>query len=187
MGLTDASPVPSPQSPLLSDLAELQRVLDSEIPMCGQMGLRVVVADADWLTDGLRVSMPLAKNHNHQRTAFAGSLNALCTIAGWSATYLNVRAIGGSGVIVIRRSSIKYHRPIATPTITAHCLPPSDEARDYFREMLAEKGQAKLDLHVKITEEDSAEGGPTEDRPAVAFQGSYVVLPTDEGRIKGEG
>ena len=27
--------------------------------------------------------LPLGPNRNHQQTAFAGSLNALCTIAGW--------------------------------------------------------------------------------------------------------
>ena len=35
--------------------------------------------------------LPLDPNRNHQQTAFAGSLNALCTIAGWGSVYLLLR------------------------------------------------------------------------------------------------
>ena len=174
------SPVSNhPSRRTMSDLADLQSVLDAEIPMCGQMGIRVLEpADgASTLEDGLRMRMPLDRNRNHQLTAFAGSLNALCTIAGWGSTYLLVRALQAEGAIVIRRSSIKYHRPVETDAITAHCLAPAPEAREYFREMLLEKRQAKLDLTVEI-----ASSEPGEDRPAVAFHGSYVVTAPDEDR-----
>lgn len=130
--------------------------------------------------------MPLEGNHNHQRTAFAGSLNALCTVAGWGAAWLELRrllAAGpatpadapplGEGAIVIRRSTIKYHEPVATPVVTARCLPPSPAIREHFAGMLLEKGQSKLDLEVEIA-------GTTPDRPAVALKGSYVVLPIEE-------
>ena len=160
----------------MSDLAELQAVLDAEIPMCRQMGIRALESPVDQATaECLRVGMPLAPNQNHQRTAFAGSLNALCTIAGWSATYLALRAIDAPGVIVIRRSAIKYHRPVDQEQIVARCLAPTEGVLDYFAEMLAEKGQAKLDLAVEIASAD-----PAESRPAVAFQGSYVVTMPGE-------
>ena len=42
------------------------------------------------------------------------------------------------------------------------------DARQYFLEMLDDKGQAKLDLSVEISGKDG---------PAVLFGGSYVVLP----------
>lgn len=156
-------------------LAELQSVLDREIPVCGAMGIRVVTEPP--AADALRMTMPLEINRNHQRTAFAGSLNALCTIAGWGAAWLELRRLAaaggdGEGAIVIRRGAIKYHEPVASPVITARCLPPTDEVRSYFIEMLAEKGQSKLDLEVEIAGDDP-------DRPAVAFKGSYVVLPAE--------
>ena len=156
----------------MSDLADLQSVLDREIPMCAQMGIRVESQDER----GLCVSMPLGQNRNHQQTAFAGSLNALCTIAGWGATYLQLKRIASNGVIVIRRSAIKYHRPTSTPRIVACCLAPAEKAHGYFAEMLAEKGQAKLDLKVEIAGQPD---GENHDRPAVSFQGSYVVMPPD--------
>ena len=145
-------------------LGELQAILEREIPMCAQMGIRVHDGNAD----GLVMRLPLSPNRNHQQTAFAGSLNALCTIAGWGSVYLLLRELGLEGNIVIRRSTIRYQEPVASPEIFARCHPVSADARQYFLEMLGDKGQAKLDLTVEIA---GAEGA------AVSFSGSYVVLP----------
>ena len=71
------NPVSAGASPLLS---ELQATLEREIPMSAQMGIQV----HDGGADGLVMKLPLSPNRNHQQTAFAGSLNALCTITGWS-------------------------------------------------------------------------------------------------------
>ena len=112
--------------------------------------------------------LPLDRNRNHQQTAFAGSLSALCTIAGWGSVYLLLRELGRGGNIVIRRSTIKYQEPVTSSEILARCQPVSAEARQYFLEMLDDKGQAKLDLTVEVAGTDG---------PAVSFHGSYVVLP----------
>lgn len=130
--------------------------------MCVQMGIQVV----DYREGGLGVTFPLTQNRNHQQTAFAGSLNALCTIAGWGTMYLLLRKLNCEGAIVIRRSTIKYHRPVESSDIVARCLPIAELAEQHFADMYLEKGQAKLDLSVAIA-------GP--DRPLVSFSGSYVV------------
>src|SRR6188472_187069 len=101
-------------SPLLS---ELQSTLEREIPMSAQMGIRVHKVDAD----GLVMRLPLDPNRNHQQTAFAGSLNALCTIAGWGYVFLLLRTLGRSGNIVIHRSNIKYLEPVTSSEIYARC------------------------------------------------------------------
>lgn len=145
-----------------SRLAELQTTLEREIPMCSQMGIRVQGGGVD----GLIMCLPLELNRNHQQTAFAGSLNALCTIAGWGTVYLLLREVEREGNIVIRRSTIRYHEPVATSQIEARCQPVAADARQYFLEMLDDKGQAKLDLTVEIA-------GPA--GPLVSFSGSYVV------------
>ncbi|MCA9241833.1 MAG: YiiD C-terminal domain-containing protein [Planctomycetales bacterium] len=153
---------PFPANP---DLEGLQRVINTEIPICKQMGVRV-----ERLEEGeLVMSCPLSLNRNHQATAFAGSLNALCTITGWGATYLETAPLDPRAIIVIRRSNIKYHRPVDDDLIVAHCKLASEEERAYFREMLAEKGQAKLNLDVEIGFE-AAHG-----RSQVVFSGSYVA------------
>jgi thioesterase domain-containing protein len=154
----------SSTSAAASRLAELQATLDREIPMCAQMGIRVHASD----DQGLVMRLPLDRNRNHQQTAFAGSLNAVCTIAGWGSVYLLLRELGRTGSIVIRRSSIRYAEPVATADILARCLPVPADARQYFVEMLDDKGQTKLDLVVEI---------PGSNGPAVLFSGSYVVLP----------
>ena len=144
-------------------LAELQATIDREIPMCPQMGIRVQAFGEE----GLSMGMPLARNHNHQRTGFAGSLNALCTVAGWGSVFLLIRRHGLRGDIVIRRSAIRYLKPVSLPQIIARCLPVGSEEEQHFVEMLADKGQAKLDVTVEITDGECT---------AVSFHGSYVVL-----------
>lgn len=144
-------------------LIELQEMLDREIPICQAMGITVHSVGRN----GLTMQMPLDLNINHQKTAFAGSLNALCTIAGWGTVVLLARPQCPTGGIVIRRSFIRYLEPVESPLILATCtLAPVDEL-DYFLEMLHEKGRAKLDLRTVIAGKNG---------PAVIFNGSYVVI-----------
>ncbi|TWT88525.1 putative thioesterase [Pseudobythopirellula maris] len=151
-------------------LTDLERLIRAEIPVTEHMDVRVQRRDAT----GLWVAMPLAPNRNPHATAFAGSLNTLCTVAGWGMTYLLMQEYGLAGTIVIRRSSIKYHEPIETTTVAARCRVVAEVDRSHFVEMLTEKGQAKLDHFVEIT-------GQSEDRPAVLFAGSYVVTAASQG------
>ncbi len=149
-------------------LAALEAILANEIPLSAQMGVSVDSYDST----GLAVSMPLEPNRNPHQTAFAGSLNALCTIAGWGMTHLLLDSLGRRGSTVIRRSSIKYREPVQSDRVQAVCLPVSATDLAYFGEMLLEKGQAKLDHFVQIEGEKPA-------RPAVLFAGSYVVNQTE--------
>lgn len=160
--MPDAAANPVTNRPPL--LVELQATLDREIPMCAMMGIRV----HHFSNDGLVMRLPLDGNRNHQQTAFAGSLNALCTITGWGSLFLLLKELDRRGSIVIRRSSIRYQEPVTTADIYARCLPITAEARQYFLEMLDDKGQAKLELAVEVS---GASG------VAVSFGGSYVVLP----------
>lgn len=148
----------------LTPLEELQATLDREIPMSSQMGIHVHEGGLD----GLVMRLPLNPNRNHQQTAFAGSLNALCTIAGWGYVFLLMRQLGRIGNIVIHRSNIKYLQPVTSNEIYAHCRSVSPNETQHFVEMLDSKGQAKLELAVEI---------PGYEMPAVSFKGSYVVLP----------
>ena len=149
-----------PETP---QLRELQSLLEREIPMCVQMGMHVHCGGPE----GLVMRLPLGPNRNHQQTAFAGSLNALCTIAGWATVVLLLQELDRHGSVVIRRSTIRYQEPVSTPEIFARCHPVTPEAQQYFLEMLDDKKQAKLDLVVEIA-------GPT--GLLVSFTGSYVVL-----------
>ena len=162
--LEPAENLPSATNP---NLNALQSTLDHDIPLCAWMGIRV----HRFGPDGLVLRCPLNQNRNLHQTAFAGSLNALCTATGWGMAYLLLQELERSGSLVIRRSSIRYQSPVVSNEILAHCLPITDDARAFFLEMLDEKGQAKLDLTVEIAGDD---------RPAVVFQGSYVVSTGSE-------
>jgi thioesterase domain-containing protein len=146
-----------------SPLIDLERTLHREMPICVPMAIRPVAWDGRQLS----VEMPLEPNRNHQYSAFAGSLNALCTIAGWGAIFLLLRREKLSGNIVIRRSQIRYFRPVRSANIVAQSLPLSADAEAYFFELLRSMGQSKVDIESTIAD---AEG------PLVNFSGSYVIL-----------
>lgn len=147
-------------------LQTLQEIIEREIPMCAEMGMQLVSYDAG----GLSIRAPLDPNRNHQFSAFAGSLNALCTMTGWATVYLLMRRYELHGNIVIRRSGIKYLRPVVADQIVARCDPPGEQEKEHFLEMLREKGQSKLDLDAEILRDGEK---------AVSFHGSYVVLDGD--------
>jgi thioesterase domain-containing protein len=143
-------------------LDKLQQTLNREMPITVPMGIKA----RSW--DGVRLpmTMPLEPNRNHQYSAFAGSLNALCTATGWGTVLLLLESQDLTGNIVIRRSSIRYHRPVRTPTFFATGLPVSGEALEYFYELHKYKGRTKVDVSVVIADEEG---------PYVSFTGSYVV------------
>lgn len=148
-------------------ISELEQTLRQEMPICEAMEISVASWDKA-LVDGGRLAMrmPLRPNRNHQSTAFAGSLNALCTIAGWGTMFLLLRQQGLDGNIVIRRSKIRFHRPVCTDEIIARGEPLDDDDIGYFCELLQSKGTSKLDVTVKIADGQG---------PLVTFSGSYVV------------
>lgn len=151
---------------MTSCLVELQETLNHEIPLTAHLGLRV----AAYESGSLILAAPLAPNINHKDTAFAGSLNAVVTLAGWSLLWLVLREHRLPGKVVIQDSTIRYLRPV-TRDFEARCnLPPTAELEQFVR-VLRRKGRARLELHATI-EEDGLR--------AVEFSGRYVVLTEPE-------
>ncbi|MEM8944799.1 MAG: YiiD C-terminal domain-containing protein [Planctomycetota bacterium] len=140
----------------------LQQTLRREMPITDAMGIDVV----SWENACLTMRMPLEPNRNHQYSAFAGSLNALCTIVGWGTIFMLLQRESLGGNIVIRRGKIRYVRPVRTPEFLASGLSIDPTEQDYFFELLRSKGKSKLDIGVEISDELG---------PYVNFQGSYVV------------
>jgi len=143
------------------DLELLQQTLRREMPITVAMGIDVV----SWQDERLTVRMPLEPNRNHQYSAFAGSLNALCTIVGWGTVFMLLQRESLSGNVVIRRGKIRYLRPVRNPDFLATGLPIATQG-DYFFELLRSKGKSKIDVAVEIADEQG---------PYVSFHGSYVV------------
>ena len=132
------------------------------MPITKAMGIEV----ASYIDGRLAMQMPLEPHRNHQVSAFAGSLNALCTIVGWGTVYLLLQQELLSGNIVIRRGKIRYWRPVYTPEFIATALPLPAQDVGYFFELLQSKGNSKIDVSVDISDDKG---------PYVHFKGSYVV------------
>lgn len=143
-------------------LEQLQQTLNRQMPITLAMGIEVV----DWVEDRLSMRMPLEANRNHQYSAFAGSLNSLCTLVGWGTLFMLLRRKGLAGNIVIRRGNVRYFRPVFTSEFIARSRPIDPEELDYFFQLLEGKGKSKIDLAVEIADAQGA---------YVIFKGSYVV------------
>ncbi|MEN3370390.1 MAG: hypothetical protein V7609_2533 [Verrucomicrobiota bacterium] len=110
------------------------------------MGVRVVAHDEN----GFVIEAPVALNSNHLRTAFGGSINAVATLAAYGLLWLELR--GHDAHVVVAESSIRFLRPVRE-TIRAICLRPDPEDWAAFQTTFADKGKARLALHVRVVEE----------------------------------
>jgi thioesterase domain-containing protein len=144
-----------------SAIQELQSVLLRTIPLTQHIGLRVISYEAGLLV----LKAPLTPNINHQQTAFAGSLNALVTLAGWGQVWLILKELNLPGEIVIQDSSSNYLRPVNNDFVAA-CYRPEQEQIVKLSTGLKKKGIARLELCANIY---------TNDIVAVTFKGRYVI------------
>jgi thioesterase domain-containing protein len=147
-------------------LRALRTKLRRDMPITKALGLRVVGREGA----GLILGCPLAPNINHKGTAFAGSLNATATLAGWGTIWLMLREHGITSHVVIQDSAVHYFRPV-TGDFTARCRAPSASAIERLVKSVVKKGRGRIELDVMIAD---ASGD------AVRFHGRYVAF-TDGG------
>ncbi|MGH2497423.1 MAG: thioesterase domain-containing protein [Ktedonobacteraceae bacterium] len=140
----------------------LQATLDHKIPITREIGIRVAHYDGEQLA----LAAPIARNINHKATAFAGSLNAVMTLAGWGMIWILLKELDMKGTIVIQDSASHYKRPV-TRDFTAICCKPGVEHVQQFARTLRERGRARLELQATIHENDVL---------VMSFEGRYVVL-----------
>jgi len=143
-------------------LRELQEILAQEIPITQHLGITVESYD----DEGLTLKAPLRQNINHKSTAFAGSLNALLTLAGWGLIWLLLKERDMHAHIVIQESMSSYLRPV-TRDFSAWCHKPDPAYITRLETTLKRKGKARLQLQSEIREGDIV---------AVTFSGRYVVF-----------
>lgn len=142
-------------------IEDLQSTLRTELPVTQHLGIRVVSLDRDHVT----LAAPLAANHNHAGSAFAGSLNAIATLAGWSFMWALLRSNDVLARVVIQDSSISHERPVAAD-FQATCRSPDAAAVGRLLAALGRRGRGRLGLNVQVSD---AAG------PAATFRGRYVA------------
>jgi thioesterase domain-containing protein len=143
-------------------LRALQETLYREIPITKHLGITVESYDDEQLI----LKAPIEPNRNHKQTAFAGSLNALVTLAGWGLLWLVLGEQDLATTIVIQNSESNYLRPV-TNDFSARCRKPDSARLAHFENMLRKKGKARLELLAEIDEREKV---------AVSFKGRYVVI-----------
>lgn len=143
-----------------SNLHETEAFFHEQIPITRAMGVRV----SEWDGRRLVLEAPLAANHNHLGTAFGGSLASLATLAAYGLVWLELR--DPTFHVVVRQSSIQYLRPVRQ-VLRAVCQRPEDAVVTAFREALAAKGKARIELRVTIEDDGQV---------AAEFTGTFVAV-----------
>jgi len=142
-------------------LEQLRATLRTEMPITQHLGVEVLAFERG----ELRLSAPLSANLNHKGTAFAGSLNAIATLAGWGLVWLLLRRHGVDAHVVIQDSTVHYLRPVSGD-FTASAAMPVAEAEHRLLEAVRRRGRGRVTLEVLVSDA----GGP-----AVRFSGRYVA------------
>lgn len=140
----------------------LQRALHELIPLSRAMQLSVVELGPDALT----LTAPLAANHNHAGTGFAGSVYSLASLAGWALLRVVVEREHMQARLVLGEGRIRYHRPAGEELRARVELSQSEQAR--VIEQLRQGKTARLRLRIDI---------PGADDPAATFEGTYFARP----------
>lgn len=140
---------------------DLQRLLNTELPITVPLGLIVEEANAARVV----LRAPLAPNRNHRGTAFAGSLNAVATLAAWSwlTRYLADSALNGQ--VVLQDSSITYTHPVSSD-FTAIATAPEEPTIARFMATFRRSGRGRLRLTVEVSDAAGV---------AATFTGRYVA------------
>lgn len=146
----------------MADLENLQNRIERLIPMTKAMGLRLVSFDGQMLT----VEAPLGPNHNHQNTAFGGSLYCVGVMAAWSLLQLWLDEKGLPGDIVIQSGGMDYSDPV-TDDFAATASFPDSVVMERFEAMLRRRGRARLSLESELLQYGEPRG---------RFSGRFVIL-----------
>lgn len=147
---------------------QLARVLMEELPITQSLGIGVTTAEVNRVV----LTLPLAANRNHKGTVFAGSLNAVATLAGWSLLWVELRARGLDGHVVIQDATIRYLEP-AHGDVRATCAGVDPGEMDRAMAILARRGRARVALQVEVHD--------GEGRLVAALAGRYVIHRRESG------
>jgi thioesterase domain-containing protein len=140
----------------------LRTMLAREMPAAQRLGFTV----EDVSATAVRLGASFDINRNHQGSAFAGSVNALATLAGWAAVWLTLQEAGIEANAVLQDSEIRYLHPIMTD-FSAICPFPTDAERTALLSAVTRHRRGRVPVQVDVVAH----------RETVArFHGRYVAL-----------
>lgn len=142
--------------------ASLSQVLSAELPITQSLGIGVLTAESGRVV----LTLPLLANRNHKGTVFAGSLNAVATLAGWGLLWVELQHRGIDAHVVIQDATIRYLEP-AHGDVRATCTGVDPAEMDRAMAILARRGRARVTLSVEVHDADQ--------RLVATLTGRYVI------------
>lgn len=136
--------------------------LKTQIPIINHMGFTPL----QWDGNSLKMGAKLIPNVNDKGTAFGGSLSSIATLCGWSIITLYLREQGRNDDVVIHDSHLRYLKPVTSDFYASTTLPDSQTLSD-FTQRMQNKGRARMDLQIKIHQDNEL---------AVCLSGRYVAM-----------
>lgn len=142
----------------------LQRVLETQIPLSKQMGIRVRACSSK----SIRFALPIKPNRNHKKTGFGGTLIAAQALASWSLLMQILANNKMSSEVVLQREHSEFHRPVTADFIVqTRTLRPSEVGR-FLRTLRAHK-RARIEVTAQVI---------CNRKVACEFSGQYVAIVT---------
>lgn len=142
--------------------SQLQNILHKEIIATKVLEFSIAHIDNDYI----ELEAPIKTNINDKKTAFGGSISALCMISGWSLCWLISAEHKLNADIVIYKSSMDFHLPVLNDFKTRVHFPSNEKLQKLLKRLQAHK---KASLELEITIEENG-------KKAVSFYGKYVFL-----------
>jgi len=119
----------------------LEQAIRQGIPISAQMDFKVKELHPLQII----VAGGAEQNINVHRTAFAGSLYSICTLAAWGLVYSKLPA---GTCLVMEKARIEYLRPVKGEIIASAYL--STESAHSMLEELQQNKKARLELSVNV-------------------------------------
>lgn len=141
---------------------QLQEILHTEIIATKVLEFEILDLNDEFLS----LKAPIKTNINDKKTAFGGSVSALCMISGWSLCWLVAKEIGVDADIVIYKSEIDFKLPLKKDFTTKVFFPPKEKI-EKLKQNLQKRKKSSLELEITIKEDE---------KTAVNFYGKYVFI-----------
>lgn len=153
---------------MMTQLARFKKRINEVIPLTTSLAVELVAYDGRQLL----VGAPLEPNHNHQNTAFGGSLYSVAVVSAWGLVELLLADSGLTGNILIQSGEMEYLGPVEGD-FYALCSLTDEDLMRRFHKSLARHGKGRLNLTAQIF---LGKASLTPDsKPLASFRGRFVV------------
>jgi thioesterase domain-containing protein len=145
--------------------SQLQSYIHEKIPITQAMGFTVAASE----DEKVALVVPIARNGNHQGSAFGGSIAAALTTAAWACVHIVAARLDPDAVVVVRDGTTHYEKPLREDFIAEAAYLSEDESRR-IESRYARLGRAKIRHRGEIRLGADV---------AATFSGSFVILSPD--------